>query len=112
MFVTQSEIITVPASEATVLEIVDADGDTGRLVILDNRDGANTLTFTWQKSSDKSTWTDVGTTNDTLAPGQQEAFLFTEPESFMRLRAEGDLELAVAMLRWKAFNGTMPLVTL
>jgi hypothetical protein len=113
MFAVQIEpALTVPVSEGTVIEIIDGDGLNGRLVVLQNLDGANTLTYTWQKSPDRTSWSDVGTPNLTIAPGGTKAFLFETADLAHRLRASGNLTAALAILRFKASSGVLPLITL
>lgn len=97
-------------AETTLLEIVDAD-QTGRLVLIHNTDPNNTLQYKWQYSSDKSIWNDIGV-YATLAPNAAQSFLITRPENFIRLRGSGLLVLAAGILRFKSFNGILPLVTL
>jgi hypothetical protein len=100
--------ITVPVSEGTVLELVDAD-PVGRLVIVENLDDANTMYWKFQTSPDKSTWTDVSS-YAALAPGAAVAVTLSSANSFHRLRAYGNLTASAAVLRHRAFTGVMPLI--
>jgi len=100
--------ITVPLAEATVLELVDAD-PTGRLVILENLDLANTMTYKWQTSPDRSVWTDLAAST-TLAPLTAIGMMLTSANNFHRLRASGNLTAAVGILRHRSFSGALPLI--
>ena len=110
MIVTQTEpSITVPVSEATVAEIVDSD-TVGRQVILQNLDAANTLFYKFQKSPDKVVYTDIAALVS-IAPLGSAQVVLTAVEPYLRLRAYGNLKMAMSIHRVKAFTGTFPLVT-
>src|SRR5688572_8104701 len=102
-------VVSVPLSEGTIFDFVGSDV-VGKLVILENLDAANTLTYKWQTSNDQTTWTDVAA-NATIAPTAAAAFLLTQNAPFIRLRASGNLSAAVAVLRRSAFASRFALVT-
>lgn len=111
MFVTHCQPnVTIPIAESTVLEMIDAD-PAGRLVMLQNLDLANTMSYKWQTSPDRTVWTDIAAIA-TLAPGATVAAMLTSVNNFHRLRAYGNLIASVAVLRNRTFSGTMPLITL
>lgn len=111
MFVTHVEpSITVPVSEATVLEFIDAD-PAGRLVLLENLSDANTISYKFQVSTDRSIWTDVAAFT-TLAPAGVVAALLTSANNFHRVRAYGNATLSAAVLRHRSFSGVMPLIVM
>lgn len=118
MIVSQVQDIDVPVSETEVLRVLDSDGATGRLFVLDNLDAANTLTFKWQKSGDGVSFSDiVGEPQDTIAPLAGKTFRITEPDQFLRLLASGNLKVQLAAMRLKTQNPatipvTLPLVQL
>lgn len=110
MIVTQTESnITVPVSEATVAEIVDSD-TVGRQVILTNLDVANTLYYKFQSSTDKVAWSDIGTWV-AVSPGASVAVTLTAIQPYLRLRAYGNLAMAMSIHRVKQWTGVFPLVT-
>ena len=101
--------ITVPLIEATVAELVDADL-VGRQVIITNLDIANTLFWKFQYSLDKVAYTDLAAFA-ALAPLAAVQVVLTNPANYHRLRAYGNLKIAVSVTRYKGFSGTFPLVT-
>jgi len=102
--------IAAGVSEGTLFTIIGTD-DVGKMVIVENLDQANTLTYKWQWSNDQVTWTDIAAST-TLAPGSSIGFLRSEVYQYLRLRGSGNLNVAVAMLRSQAFSGNFSLAVL
>lgn len=93
--------IAVPVSEATIFEIFGVDA-IGKMVVIENLDPSNTLTYKWQVWNGSS-WTDVAAFA-TVAPSASAAFLLAQQDTRMRLRGYGNLTIAVALLRSTAFS--------
>lgn len=85
--------ISVALTEGTVLTVA-APANVERKVVLVNLDSSNTLTWRWQWSDNNSNWTDVDT-DDTLAPGATAPVSVLSGHLFYRLRASGNLTIAV-----------------
>lgn len=97
-------LIVVPVTEATVLDLQSAAGQE-KTVVIENLDGANTLTFRFQSSNDNVTFTDVAA-NATLAPGATIQTVLSG-DIFHRIRAFGNLNIAVKASSRLAFNGIL-----
>lgn len=93
MFVTKTEPkVAVALAEGTVFEIQGLSS-IPKEVVIDNLDQINTLTWKFQYSDDGSTWTDIGT-SATLAAEESVRTTLSD-HVFYRLRASGDLDIAV-----------------
>jgi len=95
--------IAAGVSEATLFTLIGTDA-IGKMVIVENLDQANTLTYKWQWSNDQVTWTDIAAAT-TLSAGDSIGFLRTEVYQYLRLRGSGNLNVAVAVLRVQSFSG-------
>lgn len=82
----------VPLSEGTVFTVQGPAAMT-KMIVLENLDQANTMTWKFQYSDDGAAWTDVAVAT-TLAPGVAVHVDLTA-HVFHRLRASGDLNIAV-----------------
>jgi hypothetical protein len=93
MNITKSEPqLSVAVSEGTVCTIQGLAAQS-HLVVIENLDAANTLTYRFQYSNDGSSWTDVAA-DATLAPTLRVRATLTG-SVFYRLRASGNLNIAV-----------------
>lgn len=102
MFVNKNQSrIEVPLAEGTVFTVQGAAALTKKIHI-ENLDQVNTMTYKFQYSDDNVTWTDVAIAT-TLAPT---ATVHTDLTGhiFHRLRASGDLDIAVEASAFLAFN--------
>lgn len=101
--------ITVPISEGTVLTIQGNAGES-KVVVLENLDAANTLTYKWQYSSDGAVWIDLAAST-TLAPTDHVTQVLTS-YVYHRLRASGNLTLAAKVDVYQTFNNIFSFVNL
>lgn len=93
MFVTKTvPKLTVAVSEGTVASIQTAAGKQ-KDTLIENLDGANTLTYRWQFSDDEISWTDVAP-NSTVPPGGRVRTILSG-HIFHRLRGLGNLNIAL-----------------
>jgi hypothetical protein len=105
---TQPQVV-VPLAEGTVLTVQGPAAITKK-VHIENLDSSNTLTWKFQSSDDGVTWTDVAAST-TLAPlGNVHVDLVAH--IMHRLRASGDLDIAVECAARTAFSGTISFLSI
>lgn len=110
MFVSRTEPkIAVPVSEGTVFT-VQSPAAQQRDIILENTDPSNTMTYRYQQSNDNVTYTDVAS-NTTLAPGARVRTTLSGA-IFYRLRASGNLNIAVKIDSEMAFTGVFSFINI
>jgi CII-binding regulator of phage lambda lysogenization HflD len=94
-------LVTVPLAEGTVLTVQ---------VHLENLDVAATMSYKFQWSDDNVTWTDVAAST-TLAP-LAHIHVDLIAHIMHRLRASGDLDIAVECAARTAFSGTISFLSI
>jgi len=101
--------ITVDIAEGTVLTVQGLASES-KVIKIQNLDLANTLTYKFQYSLDGATWTDLAV-SATLAP---EAHIVTTLTTYVfhRLRASGNLTIAVEVSAYQAWNDVFSFVNL
>jgi hypothetical protein len=97
---TQPQVV-IPLTEGTVF-VVQGPASMTKMVVLENLDQANTMTYKFQFSDDGTIYTDVAAFT-TLAPGAAVHVDLTA-HVFHRLRAFGDLLIAVEVGVQMPFN--------
>lgn len=101
----------VGVTEETVFTIYSPD-PIGKLVVLENLDSSNNLTWRFQTAPSASgSWTDVAA-DATLNPGDSTFQLLSSSEPYVRLRASGNLNISITVLRHRAFNDAFSLAPL
>ena len=112
MLVTRTEIVDVPNAVNTVLQIRETSSYQ-RTLYFENRDDSATISVVIQKSTDGSTWTNVGVSFD-LSPaggGTEIATKNVTDTNQLRIRASGgadDQELSVGCVTY--YSDTAPIV--
>jgi hypothetical protein len=101
--------IAVALAEGTVLT-VQGPAAIPKKVHIENLDQANTLSYKFQYSDDNVSWTDVSPTT-TLAP-LGDVHIDLTAHIFHRLRAAGDLDIAVECGARVAFTGTISFLSI
>lgn len=111
MFNTQVlPLVVVPLAEGTVLTIQGPAAITKRIT-LENLDSSNTLTYKWQWTDDGISWTDVAPFA-TIAPGAAPVHADLTAHIRHRLRAYGDLNIAVYAFARVADTTTLSFVAI
>lgn len=104
--------VTVPATpDSELFRVLGAQAN-AVVLIFENLDPSNTLTWRLQSSPDGTTWTDVAS-NATLAPGATVAPQVITGQPFYRMLGSGNLTIAVvALVGGVSFNNKFTLLNL
>jgi len=102
--------ITVDVAESTLFQVLGAQSRTVVLV-LENLDLANTLTYKVEYSSDNSTWNDFVVTT-TLAPSTVSSPIDLVGYPFFRVRGSGNLTIAADVSGHFDWNDTFAVLNI
>jgi|GEM_PF-1912549 len=89
---------TAPASAAIVVEFRN-DGNLNPYVVVENKDGVNSIAAKYQESDDGVTWTDIAGTNVNIGPGDADGQVVVSSRARIALHAGGNADLLFSLIR-------------
>lgn len=110
MIVTKTFSKLTPVAEASILKIFGVNA-TGYGIFIENQDDSASVIYTFQESTDQTTWTDIEftvggspVTDFTLTHNDTHFIKVTSSNPYIRLTAYGDAQILISVAYYLSSN--------